>query len=312
MKNRGFAAGRRGARAPGVARGSESPGSPGISRRLGRPRRNLAAWCAVPLVAAFMACADTATSPEDDALQVVVEAFLFAGEAVDDVRLTQTVPLGEDPSLAPTVDDAVVTLVRGTERWRLSRLDEPGGYGYLGDDLEVREGDRFRLEVEAFGRTATGETVVPAPPLAVELDRDRLEIPVITPGVIRTGVLQSLQVTVTWENPDTRLHFVDVEGLDPDAEAILPGFVSDRPGRFRLRSAPTAEAFHTIRLPQLETLGRHRAIVYRVNQEYADLYGNRIQDSRDLNEPPSNIHGGLGVFSAFNSVARDFELVRGG
>ena len=269
-------------------------------------------WFAAALVASLVACADTGTSPEDAALQVVVEAFLFAGEAVDDVRLTRTVPLGEDPALAETVDDAAVTLVRGAERWRLSRLEEPGAYGYLGDDLEVREGDLFRLEVEAFGRTATGETVVPAPPRGVELDNDRLEIPVITPAIIQTGVLQSLQITVTWENPETRLHFVDVEGLDPDAETILPGFISDRPGRFRLRGAPTAEAFHTIRLPQLETLGRHRAIVYRVNQEYADLYGNRVQDSRDLNEPPSNIDGGLGVFSAFNSAAREFDLVREG
>ena len=260
--------------------------------------------------ASLLACGDTGTSPEDDARQVVVEAFLFAGEPVDDVRLTETVPLGEDPALAPTVDDAVVSLVRGSERWLLSRLDEPGAYGYPGDDLEVREGDLFRIEVEAFGRTATGETAVPAPPIGVELDKDSLGVPVIGPGVIQSGVLQALQVTATWENPDNRLHFVDVVGLDPDSESIFPGFTRDGGRQFRLRSAPTEEAFHTIRLPELEGLGPHRAIVYRVNQEYADLYNNRVQDSRDLNEPPSNIRGGLGVFSAFNSEARGFEVVR--
>ena len=258
-----------------------------------------------------LACSDT-TGPEEDARQVVVEAFLFAGEPVDHVRLTETVPLGEDPSLAPTVDDAIVTLVRGSERWVLSRLEEPGGYGYAGDDLEIREGDVFRIEVEAFGRTATGETIVPAPPVGVELDTDRLEVPELVPGSFDPGVLQSLRITVTWENPEAGMHFVDVEGLDPGAESILPGFIGGRAGRFRLRSAPTEEAFHTISLPQLEHLGTHRAIVYRVNREYADLYNNRVQDSRDLNEPPSNIRGGLGVFSAFNSVAREFELVRAG
>ncbi len=260
--------------------------------------------------ACLLACSGTTTSPEADARQVVVEAFLFAGEPVDDVRLTETVPLGEDPALAPTVDDAVVTLTRGGERWVLSRLAEPGAYGYPGDDLEVREDDLFRIEIEAFGRTATGETVVPGPPAGVELDTDMLEVPEITPGIIQTGILQALQVTVTWENPDGGLHFVDVEGLDPEAESILPGF--NRPGgqRFRIRSEPTDENFHTIRLPQLEHLGLHRTIVYRVNGEYVDLYHNRVQDSRDLNEPPSNISGGLGVFSAFNSAEREFVLVR--
>ena len=43
--------------------------------------------------------------------------------------------------------------------------------------------------------------------------------------------------------------------------------------------------------------------VYRINQEYADLYGSRQQDSRDLNEPLTNNRNGLGVFSAFNSQA---------
>ena len=260
--------------------------------------------------ACLLACSDTTTSPEEDARQVVVEAFLFAGEPVDDIRLTETVPLGEDPALAPTVDDAIVTLTRGSERWLLSRLEEPGTYGYPGEDLEVRAGDRFSIEIEAFGRTATGETVVPEPPAGLELNTDMLQVPEITPGTIQTGILQTLQVTVTWENPDASLHFVDVEGLDPEAESIFPGFNRPEGGRFRIRSAPTDENFHTIRLPQLEHLGPHRTIVYRVNREYADLYNNRVQDSRDLNEPPSNISGGLGIFSAFNSAARDFVLVR--
>lgn len=260
--------------------------------------------------AGLAACSDTTTSPEDDARQVVVEAFLFAGEPVDDIRLTRTVPLGEDPAVAVTVDDAIVTLTRGSERWSLHRLEEPGTYGYPDDDLQVREGDRFRIEVEAFGRTATGETIVPGPPNGVQLDKDRLEVPELAPGSFQPGALQSLQVTVSWENPGSILHFVDVEGLNPEAESIFPDFIREGAGRFRIRSAPTDENFHAIGLRQLEHLGRHRAIVYRVNQEYADLYNNRVQDSRDLNEPPSNIRGGLGVFSAFNSVAREFDLVR--
>ena len=37
-------------------------------------------------------------------------------------------------------------------------------------------------------------------------------------------------------------------------------------------------------------------------------YENLEQDSRDLNEPPTNIVNGLGIFSAFNSMNVFFEV----
>ena len=48
--------------------------------------------------------------------------------------------------------------------------------------------------------------------------------------------------------------------------------------------------------------------LYRVNEEYADLYEGLNQDSRDLNEPPSNVRGALGVFSAFSADSAFFEV----
>ena len=71
-------------------------------------------------------------------------------------------------------------------------------------------------------------------------------------------------------------------------------------------SAPTPADSTTISQLSLTHLGEHRIRLYHVNQEYADLYEGRVQDSRDLNEPPSNIRGGLGVFSAFASSEGTF------
>ena len=44
----------------------------------------------------------------------------------------------------------------------------------------------------------------------------------------------------------------------------------------------------------LTHFGDHRLELYRINDEYADLYQGLNQDSRDLNEPPSNILGAPG------------------
>ena len=259
---------------------------------------------------------DAAFDPSDTD-QVVIEAFIFAGEAVQDIRLSQTVALGEDPDSAPTIDDAVVRLMKDGVTYPLTPTGVDGQYQYLGTDLTVLEGDNFRLEVEYFGTVAWGETVVPAPPLGVAIDADTLFAPNLGFGGGRRGGgggggfnPDDSQVAVTWDNPGDLLHFVVVEGLEDDAESIFPEQILARIGRFRFISEPTLDNFFILRLLLLETLGPHQAKVYRVNQEYNQLYENRTQDSRDLNEPPSNIRNGLGVFSAFNSVSAPFEVAR--
>ena len=169
--------------------------------------------------------------------------------------------------------------------------------------------------MEYFGRVAWGETVVPEPPLSVGIDGDTLFAPTLGLGGGRGGGgggfnLQESQLAVTWDNPTDLLHFVVLEGMDDDAEAIFREEFQQRLGRFRFISEPTIDNFFIVRLLLLEALGPHQARVYRVNAEYAQLYENRTQDSRDLNEPPSNIRNGLGVFSAFNSLSVSLEVAR--
>ena len=115
---------------------------------------------------------------------------------------------------------------------------------------------------------------------------------------------------VTWDNSTDQLHYVVVKGLEEEHEAIFPEFLGQRIKAFRFISSPTRDSFYEVNLGILEGLGTHEVRVYRVNQEYADLYENREQDSRDLNEPPSNVSGALGIFSAFNSVAVPFVVER--
>ncbi len=60
----------------------------------------------------------------------------------------------------------------------------------------------------------------------------------------------------------------------------------------------------------LRFLGRYVVNVWRVNEAYAQLYAMLQQDSRDLNEPFTNISGGLGVFTAFSADTTSIVVVR--
>ena len=119
--------------------------------------------------------------------------------------------------------------------------------------------------------------------------------------------------SITWDNPAGDYYYVVINSEDPDdPDYILPDFVRDFIGDFELITEPTTANFYEIIPLTLNWVGPHYVTVYQVNQEYADLFENREQDSRDLTEPPTNIEGGLGIFTAFNGYVQDFEVVRYG
>ena len=78
----------------------------------------------------------------------VVRAFLYAGQPVNDVRLTWTVPINTSDTanvqVAPPINDATVVLVRNGVRYPLVKsAGDSGYYQYNGTGLIVREGDVY-------------------------------------------------------------------------------------------------------------------------------------------------------------------------
>jgi hypothetical protein len=88
-----------------------------------------------------------------------------------------------------------------------------------------------------------------------------------------------------------------IENVDANPQQIESSFPTSP---MRIITQPTERDSLTVSAFSLTHYGRHRATLYRVNQEYVDLYASRQQDSRDLNEPLTNIKNGLGIFTAFN------------
>jgi hypothetical protein len=190
--------------------------------------------------------------------------------------------------------------------------DDPGHYHYPGDDLVISIGDVFQLEATVVDRTATAETVVPAPPIGLVLSADTVTAPTIGGGGRRGGGPGgggglNAGITARWTNPAGELHFVVLDNVEAEP-LILP--TTEIFSRFaaRIIQQPTAADSSLVRVLTLTHFGHHRLKLYRVNEEYVDLYEGLSQDSRDLNEPPSNIHGALGIFSAFSADSAFFEV----
>lgn len=268
-----------------------------------RTKRPLIPLLLLPLV---LGCETTPTVPDNPL--VVIRAYLYAGDPVTDIQVSSTLPLGSEDAVGAPINDAVVTLIRRGARYGLAADGgDSGFYRYPGTDLVIVEGDTFNLEVAYGNRTATARTVVPQRPTGITLSRADVVIPEFGGRGFGGGGFNSdeLSLLVRWPNPASSLFFVAVQNVDPNPEEV--DATNPFGQRFRFISTPTAaDSFRVVSL-SLTQYGHYQVNLFRVNEEYAQLYASRQQDSRDLNEPFTNITNGLGIFSAFSSVKGFFE-----
>lgn len=265
------------------------------------------------LAALTAACGDTAVTSVG-AAKPVVRAYLYAGQPVNDIQLRWSVPIGtsDSASAAPPINDATVTLMRGGQRFALVKsAGDSGYYQYNGSDLVIREGDAFSLEAKVSGQTITAQTIVPTKPSGARMAATTLKIPNFTfgPGSPRPD-FSSTQTIVRWTRTAGALYFVTLDNVEPTPVALdfgLPGGVR---GRRRLIFPPTTADSLPVNALGLPYYGRYVVNVWRVNEEYAQLYATLQQDSRDLNEPFTNVRGGLGVFTAFSADTTSVTVVK--
>ncbi len=250
---------------------------------------------------------DILTEPIVESEMVVVSAFLFAGEKIEKIQLTKTFPLGSEDTVAVPINDAQVYLTKNGKDYLLkNKPDQNGYYFYDGNDLKVESGDMFYLRVNYNNQTITAATVVPTKPAQVSISKQTLILTSVTQGM--GGVIQDTNsIKVSWGNPDSSLYYIVIQNLETNP-TLIP-VTSTRGGSMKVTFPPNTTSEFLIARRNLTYLGQHVAIVYKVNQEYADLYESRTQSSKNLNEPISNIKNGLGVFSAFASDAVNFNVI---
>ncbi|MBT4069156.1 MAG: DUF4249 family protein [Candidatus Marinimicrobia bacterium] len=241
---------------------------------------------------------------------IVVRGYLYAGQPVNDVILASTLALDDESESPLPLDSAEVILKRGTESFVLkpvysydtTETDTIFGitYAYPDSDLVVAEGDTFTLEINYDGQQLSAETIVPAQPDSFTTNLDTLYVPNFDRNrdYIRWIFADSNIVRLNWDNSNDEYHYLLMDNVEEDPQPLektLP------PRWRRFISQPFIDTTYTMFASTITHFGRHDIVLFHVQEDYVLLYQSSGQDSRDLNEPFSNINGGLGMFTAFNS-----------
>jgi hypothetical protein len=258
------------------------------------------------LLVVLSACDNNPVIPNET--QTVIQAYLYAGSNVDQVYVYESAVIGSTDSTNTPVSNASVYVYQNGTQFKLrSDAKVAGKYAYEGTGLSITPGKTYQLDVVVNGRTSSAECTVPNPPLGVQTSQSTMTYKkesISTPMGTMTFWTSDDSLKIEWANPGNDYYYILVESIDPNRTVVQ----SDTLRRFRFVTQPTQDAYYRVVPFSVNYTGRYRALVYRVNKEYVDLYRSREQDSRSLNEPPTNIKNGLGIFTAFASDSVFFDV----
>ena len=260
---------------------------------------------AVIIIAFLFSCEKDILQQSDPENLIVVEAYLYEGEPVDDIYLTSLLRYGGEDTIYQSISDAEIEIINNSTRYSLVPSDSAGQYYYPDIDLEIEVGENYQIEINHFNKTTTAETTVPSPPTELTISEEMIYINI---NNIKEYWVNMPSIEINWDESGNDYFYVLVENIEDEPVDIFSGIKVDK--GFRKMTLPVQGNFYSFMpLEVVQQSGRHLIRVFRVNKEYADLYESMDQDSRDLNEPLSNITNGLGVFTAFSCDSIYFEVL---
>jgi Domain of unknown function (DUF4249) len=234
--------------------------------------------------------------------ELVVDGCLVAGSSIDSIHLSPLMPYGGSDSSLKQVTGAVVTVSDGISTHALSAFGDSGYYRCPDSTFVPQAGTTYSISIGYNGQNVSASTVVPEQPAGLTLSADTIFIDtaISTMEQMRSqysgGTVPGIKLT--FKNPNSAYFYAVVQNVDSAPVALNQDTLMFRGSRFL--SSPFKDTSYVVSFAQIKMLGRHKITLYRVNQEYVDLYDNRTQSSQNLNEPKTNIMNGLGIFTAVN------------
>lgn len=260
----------------------------------------------LPALLFFTACEDEDILPQTSET-AVVEAYLFAGQPLDSIKISQSTSYSSNDSLLVTLNGLDVTISDGTNTYLLESIGE-GVYRNL--DVQVQSEQSYSLVFEHNGETVSAETYVPARKEAIastsEITMEKIEA-----GTFPNMGEQPDLIELEWDNSESDYFYVVVQNIEEEPEVINELF-EDTGRPFRFISEPQITDFYGIDpRREIQQFGLHQIIVFRVNPEYAALYETSGTTSTTITQPPTNVVNGLGLFTGVSSDTLFLNVIEG-
>ena len=243
----------------------------------------------------------------------VIEAFLAPGHPVS-LKLTTVISYtGEESSdsVARPIDGQQIQIkVSDGSIFTLNSVGD-GIYESKATDI-VKFGLTYTLDFTYNGLPISATTIIPTRPTGFKISknivyRSKIDLSSGTGGFGGPGGFQEdrTPIEASWDNPSGEYHFVALINTEEDPEpiVILPTDTDTPlpPFNRRINNEPTTATVANIMPQTFQYFGKHYAILYRLNPDYAALYRSTGTTTQNISTPPTSITNGLGIFTGVNA-----------
>ena len=163
------------------------------------------------------------------------------------------------------------------------------------DEDYIREGQIYQLLFNYNAKSIEATTTVPSPVCSLAVEPQSIELSSIS----FWDFSDTTQVVVSWDDPGNSFYQIYIESPNnPDMPSM---------GIFRRRMMqPFKGDRHRLSTREFRSTGTHTIYVYRVCQDYAELY-ERISAS-DLANPVSYVQNAFGIFTSVSVAQINFRV----
>lgn len=237
------------------------------------------------IIALFLfSCQSLDESLIDNSL--VVEAYIFENKTVENIKLSLVKPVDGQSELV-AVSDAQVYIGWNNIFYELFESNGTGLYSSNDENLQIINGENYKLRIEYNSDVYRAETTVPGTPNQLTTSKDTLNLNTSTDFIM-----------MSWNNPDSLWYLGVITEENP--------LTSDLPFN-NFFSVPTKSSELKITPNNLENIGNRQFILFGITDDYQDLY--RISNSTIGSSNAGNLSLGFGIFAAFSSDTVNFVVV---
>ena len=114
-------------------------------------------------------------------------------------------------------------------------------------------------------------------------------------------------IKISWDNGGGDYYFIKMDYLESTQDLVNENLAGQS-----IPTSTTTEVLsngqYEIKSRSLYFFGTYRIILYKINQEYADLFETINQSSQNLTDPVSNLDNAWGIFTGLNADTMYLEV----